>query len=1025
MTKLIEFMPVKKKMLLAAAVSCVLVFTLIALAFGETGNGPTYSGVSPASGINVGVLNPTISFVAADPDKINQSSIQVKLNGKILPVRVTYAQIGHYEDVYDTCSGEMISSWVIDGDDYTQATIAATTTSVPDQNTVTISVSDQLGNNSTNEWNFSAMTKPLIKNLSPVNGTTVGPKPGISAQVTDNGAIDPQSIIMKIDTERVVHSFDPATGIVTYNPVNPLPAGTHNFYLEVKDIAGNHAVATWSANVSADTSGPVLSGFYPAGGAEIKASSTEISFTALDADKIDIASAKVIVNGNTVPCTVTLDTTGHWEQYWDTCSGTYLETWVADTPDPTKATIKASVSNIPDANNVSVSIADQAGNNSSSEWTFNAMVPPVILELTPGNGKYTSDTLTKISAKVSDLGTIDPNSIVMKLNGTVVSHQYTAINGSSGIVSYTPVNPLSNGTQAVTLNVKDTAGNNNTAAWSFNMIAGNAVFSGEIPAINTTVHANNASINVNVTDVANLDQGTLRVTVNGKPVTASISFKTFGHYVQEYDTCTGEVLDVWVVDGYDYKTGTISAQANGLPDGKIPVSVTIGNVSGISSLHSWTFDVNVPPTISQPAPAANSTVQILTPVISANVSDNGSISAVKMTVNGIEMPASYDAVAGSVKYIPSTPLVNDTDYTIVVTAIDNVGAYTSLTWKFHTQVYSDMPIAGSCASCHLGFPSPNHPMSDCYGCHSGGPIGDCADCHAGEGEHSPGLISGYTCEYCHNATYSNKIPLHPADITIYHQTTTNMEDCKQCHQTSLSIEHSRYTDAAGNKYSCYTCHQSSKPEVQQALAQKLKSCDACHTITSHEEVHANSGLDDKCATCHINSLTKEHLTNTTTQTKALNCDTCHNNTNTDVSGAVDWSNKKCAACHQEGHNILFGEPIPSDLPLFDGFKWTIPGDIKLWAGEAWVPVEYLNGGKVIMSNRRSDVTAEQVGTYYQDNMTAQGWTLSSTAPLDGQNTFSVKFTKDSRKVTIWFYGGAIPGQSEPVNSGYRITIVYK
>ena len=1024
MTKLIQSLSVKRKILYTVAASCVLIFGLIALASGEIGTGPVFSNVTPASGTNVTIPNPAISFVATDPDKINQSSIQVMVNGSILPVRVNFAEIGHYEEWWDSCSGTSYSQWIVDGYDYTKATVTVTTTSLPDNNSVDISVSDQLGNNSTIQWNFTAMIKPQITVISPVNGYNSGPKPVISAQITDNGGIDPQSIILKIGTQQVSPTYNSSTRSITYTPVSPLPAGRNDIYLEAKDLAGNQSITTWYINVSSDTAGPVLTGFSPAAGIDVKSSSAQISFTASDSSKIDTNSVQVKVNGRIVTAGVTLASAGRWVQYWDSCSGTYYETWVVDSTDPTKATITANASNVADVNTVSVSVKDQIGNISTSEWQFNANLPPIISEMTPGNGKYTSETLPKISAKVTDLGTIDPKSIVMKLNGTVVPHQYTSINTSSGTVSYIPLTPLPVGTQAVTLEVKDTAGNICTASWSFNLVVGNAAFSGETPAVGSTVYANSATVRVNVSDVADLTQGTLSVTVNGKPVTASIVFNSYGHYVTGYDSCTGEPYQYWAIDGYDYKNGSITAQASGLPDGKIIVSVRIANVTGVATSKVWTFDVNVPPSLSQPTPAANSTVQILTPLISAKVTDNGSIASFKMTVNGAEVPATIDAASGSINYTPAAPLANDTDYNVVITVQDNIGAAANLTWNFHTQIYADMQATGPCTKCHLGFPAPNHPMTNCYGCHSGGPIGDCADCHGG-GVHPADYISWYDCNYCHNATYSYKIPLHPTDVTAYHNTTTNMEGCNQCHQSSLTAEHGRHQDAAGYPLTCYTCHSSGKPAVQQALTQKLKNCDACHGSINHESVHANSVLDDKCTKCHINSLTQEHLTNKETQATTLNCDTCHKNTKRTVSEAIYSLNKNCAACHKEGHNIMFGELAPLDVPLYEGFKWTSPGDAKLWSGESWVTAEYLDRGKVVMSNRRSDVTAAQVWSYYSDNMAADGWTLTSNAPVDGVDTFTVTFTKESRKMVLWFHKGETPGDNQTSGDGYRITIVYK
>ena len=56
--------------------------------------------------------------------------------------------------------------------------------------------------------------------------------------------------------------------------------------------------------------------------------------------------------------------------------------------------------------------------------------------------------------------------------------------------------------------------------------------------------------------------------------------------------------------------------------------------------------------------------------------------------------------------------------------------------------------------------------------------------------------------------------------------------------------------------------------------------------------------------------------------------------------------------------------------------------------------QYLRTG---LSNRRADVTVDQIWSFYNQQLTAQGWTVKSGAPGTGQ----------------------------PVTSGYRIEIWYK
>jgi transcription elongation factor Elf1 len=184
-------------------------------------------------------------------------------------------------------------------------------------------------------------------------------------------------------------------------------------------------------------------------------------------------------------------------------------------------------------------------------------------------------------------------------------------------------------------------------------------------------------------------------------------------------------------------------------------------------------------------------------------------------------------------------------------------------------------------------------------------------------------------------------------------------------------------------------------------------------------------LDGRCTTCHINNLFEEHLSNTKTQTKTLTCDTCHSNTRSEVKEAIATGNKHCAACHQQGHNMSFSEPVPSDIPLYSGFRWSVSLNAGLWAGESWAD-EFSTGGKLLISNRRTDVTGDEVWNFYRTEMSANGWTLASDAPAAGSNFYSVTFTKGTRKAITWFYGGEThSASSPPVPSGYRIEILYK
>lgn len=199
------------------------------------------------------------------------------------------------------------------------------------------------------------------------------------------------------------------------------------------------------------------------------------------------------------------------------------------------------------------------------------------------------------------------------------------------------------------------------------------------------------------------------------------------------------------------------------------------------------------------------------------------------------------------------------------------------------------------------------------------------------------------------------------------------------------------------------------------------SCEACHADADHEAPHQNSGLDANCTSCHRDSLTEEHLRNAETQTQALSCGTCHASSRGDIVWAIFSGDKRCSACHLAAHNFALVAPDPG-LPKYPGYTWTVPLDAMLWAGEPWMPDE-LTDGKVLLSNRRLDVTGPEVYAFYAQEMAVRGWTLETSEPSDWA-VFSMRFTSGSHTVLVWFRGteGHSPGPI--VRTGYMVEMVY-
>ncbi len=93
---------------------------------------------------------------------------------------------------------------------------------------------------------------------------------------------------------------------------------------------------------------------------------------------------------------------------------------------------------------------------------------PVISNLVPDNGAVVNTSTPTISATFSDARTsIDPDSVVLKINGTDVTTSATI---SPTSIIYTP-SGLADGDVAIDLSVWDTAGNAATESWVFNVNA--------------------------------------------------------------------------------------------------------------------------------------------------------------------------------------------------------------------------------------------------------------------------------------------------------------------------------------------------------------------------------------------------------------------------------------------------------------------------------------------------------------------------------------------------------------------------
>ena len=115
--------------------------------------------------------------------------------------------------------------------------------------------------------------------------------------------------------------------------------------------------------------------------------------------------------------------------------------------------------------------------------------------------------------------------------------------------------------------------------------------------------------------------------------------------------------------------------------------------------------------------------------------------------------------------------------------------------------------------------------------------------------------------------------------------------------------------------------------------------------------------------------------------------------------------------------------MPSAIPLYPGYRWSKVIDSSLFAGAAWLPAPYANGGNLVLSDRRNDVASADIWAFYRDGMAARGWTLVSPAPSG--SSFSAVFQKEGHTTYVLFFNGLTAGEPSVVSSGYRLELVYR
>ncbi|WP_236685633.1 PKD domain-containing protein [Geobacter pickeringii] len=204
--------------------------------------------------------------------------------------------------------------------------------------------------------------------------------------------------------------------------------------------------------------------------------------------------------------------------------------------------------------------------------------------------------------------------------------------------------------------------------------------------------------------------------------------------------------------------------------------------------------------------------------------------------------------------------------------------------------------AADCKTCHTGDPvtgsmAPTHHaliQTKGLSCYAGGTTTGCHNLLSnGSG--------GFTIEVVHDCIVCHGQKDHLAQ----HNMLSTAADCVLCHTQTPVAEHLSRTST------CFTCHNSTKPEVQSTIAAGKAgtpvTCINCHGAINHIAQHDKVTTPADCLSCHNQGVVYEHINRHST------CATCHSSTNATVQQTIAAGRAGttvfCTSCHGAVNHI--------------------------------------------------------------------------------------------------------------------------
>lgn len=480
-------------------------------------------------------------------------------------------------------------------------------------------------------------TLPTISVFTPATGSITNKKqPRIVVRYADvKGAtepaasgIDTNTLNVKIDnvdrTSLFTRRSDEASADLP--SALALAEGAHTIVATIKDKAGNAATATSQFRV--DVTPPVIAVAAPARASYLATTRPAIRITFSDETSLALASLVVKING--------VDRT---TEFTATAA---QATWNAATALPAGA------------NEVSATIRDTAGNESTATTSFNVdILKPVLNVNAPVANTTYGAKQVDVAVSFSDDQALNAASLEATVDGTAVALTTSGdrANGKTAV--------LADGAHSLVTKIADRAGTLTTVTTPFRVDTDLPVVTIDEPLAGAFVKTNKPRIAVSFSDSQGIDVATRKFTINGVDRTASFTLT---------NNAAPAVLD-----------GTLA-----LPEGNVDVTAEVADLGGNHASTASRFFID---TI---APAGTIDLTTITnaaaPAVKVHYADGGSgvdPSTLQIAVDGTDRTALFTIDAeDAIGTLATTPRLADGAHELRVTFRDRAGNPATLTRGF-------------------------------------------------------------------------------------------------------------------------------------------------------------------------------------------------------------------------------------------------------------------------------------------------------------------------------------------------------